>query len=87
VLPEYANSPGDYGINAKDLFAGVLRGLGQVFLANNLVAGALVLVAIAVCPRITAAAAVIGSALGAAIALATGVPGCGTLRDCTINWQ
>jgi urea transporter len=76
-LPDYAYVPNseDTSITAKDFFSGVLRGVGQVFLADNLVAGALVLAGLAVCSRISALAALFGSLLGAAVAVGTGVPG------------
>lgn len=50
---------------------GTLRGVGQVFLASDLYASALVLVGIMICSRISAAAALFGSALGTAVALLT----------------
>ncbi|CAJ1964070.1 unnamed protein product [Cylindrotheca closterium] len=73
-LPNYSNSEALSAISWNDFFAGTLRGVGQVYLANNIASGALILAAIAVCSRISAVAAILGSALGAAIALATGVP-------------
>jgi urea transporter len=74
ALPDY-DATQLTGITAQEFFAGTIRGIGQVFLADNIASGALVLAGIAVCSRISAIAAFLGSALGAATALATGVPG------------
>jgi urea transporter len=77
-LPDYTDSGEDNGqLTAQMFFAGAVRGVGQVFLANNLVSGVLVLAGIAVCSRIGAVAALVGSALGGAFALATGVSSAG----------
>lgn len=59
---------------ARDFFLGTIRGIGQVYLADNIISGILILVGIALCSRISALAAYLGSALGTATALATGVP-------------
>jgi urea transporter len=74
ALPDY-NAAGFSGISASEFLAGTIRGIGQVYLADNLISGCFVLAGIAICSRIAAAAAFLGSALGAAVALATGVPG------------
>ena len=74
ALPDYTFVP-DISISAKAFFGGVLRGVGQIFLADNMVASALVLAGLAVCSRISALAALFGSLMGAAVALGTGVPG------------
>lgn len=77
ALPEYGvPEDGDAlnDITAAQFFAGTIRGLGQVYLADNLASGILVLVAITVCSRICAMAALMGSAVGAMGALLTGVP-------------
>ena len=50
------------------------KGIGQVFLADNIISGILVLLGLAVCSRISAVVAYLGSVLGAASALAIGVP-------------
>lgn len=74
ALPDYVNTGQDNGqLTARMFFAGVIRGIGQVYLADNLASGILVLAGIAVCSRIAALAALVGSALGAAFAVATGV--------------
>ena len=62
-------------ITVEQFFSGTIRGIGQVYLANNLISGILVLVGIAICSRIGAIAAFVGSAIGAAGALWSGVPG------------
>ena len=49
-------------------------GVGQVFLANDLVASVLVLVGILVCSRIASLAAFFGSAIGAGVAAWVGCP-------------
>ena len=74
ALPDYESAPFD-GITAQAFFAGTIRGIGQVFLADNIISGVLVLIGLMVCSRISAVAALLGSALGAASALALGVPG------------
>jgi urea transporter len=73
ALPEYATTADFTVITARDFFAGAIRGIGQVYFADNIVSGCLILAGIAVCSRIGAAAALFGSALGGATALATGV--------------
>jgi urea transporter len=62
-------------MSASEFFAETIRGIGQVYLADDLISGCFVLAGIAIYSRIAAAAAFLGSALGATIALATGVPG------------
>ena len=74
ALPVYADADMT-GITVIEFFAGSIRGIGQVYLANNIISGFLVLLGIAICSRIGAIAAFVGSALGAAGALWTGVPG------------
>lgn len=54
---------------------GAVRGVGQVLLADNLVAGLLIIAGISVCSRIGALAAVVGSLIAGATAWATGVSG------------
>lgn len=74
ALPDYSSSGQDSGpLTARMFFAGVVRGVGQVFLADNVASGVLVLAGVAVCSRIAAVAALVGSALGAAFAVAIGV--------------
>lgn len=62
------------GITARMFFAGAIRGVGQVFLANNIVAGCLVLAGILVCSRISAVAAFLGSVIGTGTAVLMGSP-------------
>lgn len=59
-------------LTAKAFFAGSIRGVGQVFLANNIISGVLVLVGIMFCSRISAIAAFVGSLIGTGIAAALG---------------
>lgn len=70
-LPSYDVEPVS-ALTAKAFFAGSIRGVGQVFLANDLVASLLVLAGIMVCSRISAIAALIGSAVGAGVAALVG---------------
>ena len=77
-LPDYYtydNENIDTTITAAGFFAGSVRGVGQIFLADNIGSGLFVIAGMAVCSRISALAAWAGSALGAAVALAIGVPG------------
>jgi Ca2+-binding EF-hand superfamily protein len=74
TLPDYKSAPFD-GITAQSFFAGIIRGIGQVFLADNIISCVLVLIGLTVCSRISAVAAFLGSAVGAASALAVGIPG------------
>jgi urea transporter len=60
-------------VTASQFFAGTIRGLGQVYLADNLVAGFFVLAGICVSSRIAAGVALFGSFIGSGVALATGV--------------
>lgn len=68
VLVSVAATP----LTARAFFAGSIRGVGQVFLANNIISGVLVLVGIMLCSRISAVAAFIGSLIGAAVAALVG---------------
>mmetsp|Transcript_8223 Transcript_8223/g.14306 ORF Transcript_8223/g.14306 Transcript_8223/m.14306 type:complete len:790 (+) Transcript_8223:14-2383(+) len=70
-LPSY-ESEHVSGLSARAFFAGSIRGVGQVFLANDIISGVLVLVGIMVCSRISAFAAFLGSAIGAAVAALVG---------------
>jgi len=72
-LPEYiVGDDGQDLIDAKAFFSGVLRGIGQVFLANDMVSGALCLAGLFVCSRYIAIAAFTGSLLGCAFAVLLG---------------
>ena len=70
-LPSYETEP-VAKLTAGAFFAGSIRGVGQVFLANDLVAGCLVLIGIMLCSRISALAAFVGSAIGAGVAALVG---------------
>ena len=59
-------------VTARVIFAGTIRGIGQVFLANNIISGALVLFGIMLCSRISAFAAFSGSFVGAGLASLVG---------------
>jgi urea transporter len=54
------------------LAAGLLAGISQVFLAHNLVTGAIFLIALAISSRAAAACAVVGSAVALGVAIAFG---------------
>lgn len=70
-LPNYDKTEVSF-LTARAFFAGSVRGVGQVFLANDITAGILVLVGIMVCSRISALAAFVGSAIGAGVAATIG---------------
>jgi urea transporter len=53
----------------------ILRGIGQLFFANSVVAGILIVVGIAICSRIAAVFALVGSAVGMLTGLALGADG------------
>jgi urea transporter len=53
----------------------LLRGVGQVFLADSAIAGLLIVAAMAVCSRIAAGFALVGSLVGLLVALAVGADG------------
>lgn len=60
-------------ISAKGFFQAVMRGIGQIVFCDKTAPCVLIIVAIAVCSRFLAFAAVLGSILGAAMALAVGL--------------
>lgn len=60
---------------AEGLLHGALRGVGQLFFADSVWSGALILIAIAVCSRIAAAVALTGSLLGFGTGLLLGADG------------
>lgn len=53
----------------------LLRGISQLFLVDNVIVGLVVLIAIMICSRISAAAAILGSAAGTLTAIAVGADG------------
>lgn len=56
----------------EDCLRGIARGVGQVFLADSVGAAIFIFIGLAICSRITAMSALLGSALGFCMALATG---------------
>jgi urea transporter len=72
-LRELATGTG--GLTAANLAHGLFRGVGEVMFEDNLLTGVIFLVAIAVNSRISAAFAVLGSAVGLATALVVGGDG------------
>jgi len=70
-LPSYDVNQIEY-LTAQAFFRGSIRGVGQVFLANDIIAGVLVLVGILVCSRISAISAFVGSAVGCGVAALVG---------------
>lgn len=56
------------------LFLCIFRGVGQVFLADNLWSGVVILIGLGFCSRISACFAFLGSFLGMTVALALGAP-------------
>jgi urea transporter len=73
ALPDY-DAAVSSGISLSAFLAGTIRGVGQVCLCDSIGAGVLMLAGIAVCSRISALSAFIGSGIGAAVALLVGVP-------------
>lgn len=70
-LPSYDAQP-VANLTARDFFVGAIRGIGQVYLLNDVVAGILVLVGIMICSRISALAALAGSVVGTGVAAFVG---------------
>lgn len=70
-LPSYDVNQIEY-LTAQAFFRGSIRGVGQVFLANDIIAGVLVLIGILVCSRISAISAFVGSAIGCGVAALVG---------------
>lgn len=63
-LPNYSYTPQDNTVDkitARAFFAGMIRGIGQVYLCDNIASGVLVLAGIVVCSRIAALAALVGA--------------------------
>ncbi len=61
--------------NVEGVFNAVFRGIGQLFFANSIWAGIIIVVGLAVCSRIAAIFAVVGSAVGMLTGLALGASG------------
>lgn len=61
--------------SVEGILNGTLRGIGQLFFADSLLAGLIILIAIALCSRIAAAVALAGSLVGVLTALAVGASG------------
>jgi urea transporter len=61
--------------NLEGVINAVFRGIGQLFFANSVWAGIIIIVGIAVCSRIAAAFAVVGSIVGMLTGLAVGANG------------
>ena len=72
TLPAFNQKSSQDLISPSEFFAGVLRGIGQVFLANNAISSACILAGIAFCSRYLALAAFIGSLLGTGFSVLTG---------------
>ena len=60
-------------ISSKGFFQAVMRGIGQIVFSDQTAPCVLVIIGIAICSRFLAVAAVLGSALGAAMALIMGL--------------
>ncbi|EED88444.1 urea transporter, partial [Thalassiosira pseudonana CCMP1335] len=67
-LPSYEVSLDIESLTARAFFAGSIRGVGQVYLANSIASGVLVLIGIFICSRIQGFAAFFGSIIGAGVA-------------------
>ena len=74
ALPVFDSDTDQDLISVEAFFAGTLRGIGQVFLANDLIACALILAGIGLCSRVLVAAAWGGSLIGTALAVLAGAP-------------
>src|SRR3954469_23264633 len=61
--------------NLEGVVNAIFRGIGQLFFANSVVAGIVIVVGIAVCSRIAAIFAVVGSTVGMLTGLALGANG------------
>ena len=61
--------------NVEGVLNAVFRGISQLWFANSVVSGIIIIVGIAVCSRIAAAFALVGSAAGMATGLALGANG------------
>lgn len=61
--------------NIEGVINSVFRGISQLWFANSVVSGIIIVVGIAVCSRIAAAFALVGSAVGMATGLAVGANG------------
>jgi urea transporter len=61
--------------NIEGVLNAIFRGIGQLFFANSVTAGIIIIVGLAVCSRIAAIFAVVGSAVGMLTGLAVGADG------------
>lgn len=61
--------------NIEGVLNAIFRGISQLFFANSVVAGIIIVVGLAVCSRIAAVFAVVGSTVGMATGLALGANG------------
>jgi urea transporter len=69
-------APGSASANdLEGVLNAIFRGIGQLFFANSVIAGVVMVVGIAVCSRIAAIFAVVGSAVGMLTGLALGANG------------
>jgi urea transporter len=73
LLRALETGPG--GLEAGTLLNALLRGISQLFLADSVVAGILILIAILICSPIAMVMALVGSAIGGLIGLALGADG------------
>ena len=72
ALPDHSSPMDQDLILPKAFFLGSLRGVGQVFLANNLISCTCILVGMAFCSRYLTLAALVGSLVGNGISVLTG---------------
>ena len=73
ALRATVDSAGSYDVTA--LANALFRGVSQLFLANSLISGVIIIIAMAVCSRIAAGLALAGSAIGGAVGIALGGDG------------
>ncbi|MFB9185916.1 urea transporter [Dactylosporangium sucinum] len=69
--PESAHVP----LTVEYLATGMAKGVAQVFLIDDWISGAVILVALAVNSRVVALAAILGTVVGTLVAVGLGVPG------------
>jgi urea transporter len=73
VLRPFELGPG--GFNADALLNALFRGISQLFLADSVLAGVLILIGFLFCSRIAALLALVGSAVGGLLGIALGANG------------
>ena len=74
-LPDYTPEEDDYvPISATDFFTATVNGVGQVYFVDNVTSSVIIIIGLALCSRIVAINALIGSLIGTAFAVIVGIP-------------